>query len=124
MIFSRIGKVLHFDDASEKPGLRKVFGALVWIETKASLLPSVLKEIQEGRTVWVDIRYEGVFIFCKAGVSSIKSYSYSKSRKKVKNGVDIAIVEACKAEAPVMFGDPNAFLYTNKLMGFLFYLNS
>ena len=37
-ILSRIGKVLHFDNAFERPGLKKFFRALVWIKIKMPLI--------------------------------------------------------------------------------------
>lgn len=53
-IFSRIGKVLHFDIASERPTLKKHFRALVWIKTKLPLVPGIYIEAQEGQPLWID----------------------------------------------------------------------
>ncbi|KMT09758.1 hypothetical protein BVRB_6g127390 [Beta vulgaris subsp. vulgaris] len=117
-IFSRIGKVLLFDELSEKPGLKKHFRALVWIKTKTPLVPGVYIEVQESRTIWIDIRYEGVFVFCKrCGKIGHKSSSCGQSWEKAKDGIEAAITEACKPEAPKMYGNPSASLYTNKIIG-------
>lgn len=62
-LFSRIGKVLHFDAESERLGLKKYYRALVWMRTKTSLIPGMFIEAQEGRPIWVDFRYEGVFLY-------------------------------------------------------------
>ncbi|KMT08661.1 hypothetical protein BVRB_6g139370 isoform B [Beta vulgaris subsp. vulgaris] len=117
-IYSRIGKVLLFDESSEKPGLKKHFRALVWIKTKAPLVPGMYIEVQDSRTIWVDIRYEGVFVFCKrCGKIGHKSSSCAQSWEKAKDDIEAAITEACKPEAPMMYGNPNASLYTNKIIG-------
>lgn len=52
-IFSRIDKVLHFDNASERPDLKKYFRPLVWIKTEMPLIPGLYIEVQEGRPLWV-----------------------------------------------------------------------
>lgn len=63
-------------------------------------------------------RYEGVYMFCKrCGRIGHKSSACSQSWTKVKSGIEKAIVEACKPEAPIMFDNPNASLYSNKIIG-------
>ena len=117
-IYSRIGKVLHFDETSERPGLKKHFRALVWIKIKAPLVPGMYIEVQDSRTIWVDIRYEGVFVFCKrCGKIGHKSSSCTQTWEKAKEDIEGALAEACKPEAPMMYGSPNASLYTNKIIG-------
>lgn len=117
-ILARIGRVLQFDESSEGPGLKKYFRALVWIKTKSPLVPGMYIEVQEGRTLWIDIRYEGVFVFCKrCGRIGHKSSSCSQSWEQAKAGIEAVINEACKSEDPVMYGSPNASLYTNKVIG-------
>lgn len=117
-ILSRIGKVLQFDEHSEQPGLKKHFRALVWIKVKSPLVPGMFIEVQEGRTLWIDIRYEGVYVFCKrCGRIGHKSSSCSQSWEQAKAGIEAVINEACNSEAPVMYGNPNASLYINKIIG-------
>ena len=118
LIFSRVGKVLYFDEASGQPGLKKHFRALVWIKTKSPLIPGMYLEMQEGRTIWIDLRYEGVYVFCKrCGRIGHKSSSCSLPWEKAKTAIEKAISNACILETPVMFGSPNASLYSNKIIG-------
>ena len=117
-IFSCIGKVLHFDVAFERPVFKNYFRALVWIIFKTLLIPGLYIEVQKGRPLWIDFRFEGVYVFCKrCGGIGHKSSSCSQSWSKAKSGIEKAIAEACKPEAPIMFGNPNASLYSNKMIG-------
>ncbi|KMT14848.1 hypothetical protein BVRB_3g065710 [Beta vulgaris subsp. vulgaris] len=118
LIFSRVGKTLYFDVASGQPGIKKHFRALVWIKIKGPLLPGMYLEMQEGRTIWVDLRYEGVYVFCKrCGRVGHKSSSCSITWEKAKAAIEKAISEACIPETPVMLGSSNASLYSNKIIG-------
>ena len=61
---------------------------------------------------------EGVYVFCKrCGKIGHKSSACSQSWTKVKFDIEKAIAKACKLEAPIMFGNPNASLYSNKITG-------
>ena len=120
LIFSRVGKVLYFDEASGQPGLKKYFRALVWIKIKTPLIPGMYLEMQEVRTIWIDLRYEGVYVFCKrCGRIGHKSSSCSLPWDKAKTAIEQAISNACIPETLVMFGSPNASLYSNKIIGLL-----
>ncbi|KMT17159.1 hypothetical protein BVRB_2g040700 [Beta vulgaris subsp. vulgaris] len=117
-LFSRIGKVLIFDENSERPGIKKFFRALIWIKIKSPLVPGMYIEVQENRTLWVDFRYEGVFVFCKrCGKIGHKSSSCLQSWEKAKEDIEATILKACNPEAPMMYGNPNASLYSNRIIG-------
>nr|CCA66019.1 hypothetical protein [Beta vulgaris subsp. vulgaris] len=117
-LLSRIGKVLLFDENSERPGIKKFFRALVWLKIKAPLVPGMYIEVQENRTLWVDLRYEGIFVFCKrCGKIGHKSSSCDQSWEKAKEKIEAIITGACSPESPMMYGNPNASLYTNKIIG-------
>ncbi|KMT05663.1 hypothetical protein BVRB_7g167960 [Beta vulgaris subsp. vulgaris] len=118
LIYSRIGKVLYYDEASGQPGLKKHFRALVWIKVKSPLIPGIYLEMQEGRSIWIDLRYEGVYIFCKrCGRIGHKSSICSVPWEKAKKSIEKAISKASIPDSPVMFGSPDASLYSNKIIG-------
>ena len=75
------------------------------------LIPGLYIDVQEGRTLWIDFRYEGVYLFCKrCGRIGHKSSSCSPPWSKAKSGMEKAIAEACKPETPIILGNPNASL--------------
>ncbi|KMT08897.1 hypothetical protein BVRB_6g136170 [Beta vulgaris subsp. vulgaris] len=88
LIYSRIGKVLYYDEASGQPGFKKYFRALVWIKVKSPLIPGMYLEMQE------EVSWE-----------------------KAKKSIEKAISKASIPDSPVMFGSPNASLYSNKILG-------
>ncbi|KMT08711.1 hypothetical protein BVRB_6g139840 [Beta vulgaris subsp. vulgaris] len=117
-LFSRIGKVLLYDENSERPGIKQYFRALVWLKIKTPIVPGIYIEVQENKTLWVSFRYEGIFVFCKrCGKIGHKSSSCDQPWDKAKENIEAIIAGACKPEAPMMYGNPNASLYTNKIIG-------
>ena len=76
LIFSRIWKVLYYDEASRQPRLKKHFRALVWIKIKSPLIPGMYLEMPEVRSIWIDLRSGGVYVFFArdVGESAIRAF--------------------------------------------------
>ncbi|KMT09187.1 hypothetical protein BVRB_6g132900 [Beta vulgaris subsp. vulgaris] len=60
----KLGTVLYFDSDSMREGFKDFLRAKVLIPINNPLVPGVYFNRQEGPRIWIDFRYEGVFIFC------------------------------------------------------------
>ena len=60
----KLGRVLYFDDDSTSEGFKDYLRAKVIIPINNPLVPGVFFNRQEGPRIWIDFRYEGVFVYC------------------------------------------------------------
>lgn len=61
----KIGTILKFDEKSQVLGFKKWMRALGWVRVSKPLVLGCFFEYQLGKSVWIDFRYEGGFVFCK-----------------------------------------------------------
>lgn len=111
-VFGKIGKVMMFDAKSSEPGPKRHFRALLWLRIKVPLVPGEFIEVHQGKTIWGDFRYEGVFNFCKrCGRIGHKHRWCLKPWEVAQTEVDQAIVSVCNRESRLVIGPMNAPLY-------------
>lgn len=60
----KIEKILYFDNESTKEGFKDFLRAKVVIPINNPLVPGMYFNRQEGPRVWLDFRYEGIFVYC------------------------------------------------------------
>ncbi|KAL2921009.1 Bifunctional pantoate ligase/cytidylate kinase [Bienertia sinuspersici] len=83
------------------------------------LIPGVFLGLENGTTRWVDIRYEGVFIFCKrCGMIGHKEIYCRTPLEKAKKRIWETILNICNQEKEhLVTPQLETTLYTNKIKG-------
>lgn len=115
-MLSKMGKLMMFDEKSKIAGFKRWMRALMWVQVKKPLIPGCFFEYEEGKSVWVDFRYEGVFRFCKrCGKIGHNMVDCGTPWHHVPSEVNRAIIEA--SDLRIMYGREDAPLYSNKIKG-------
>lgn len=107
---------MKFYDRSLVPGFKRWMRALMWVKISKPLVPGCFFEYEEGKSLRVDFRYEGVFIFCKrCGKIGHTIIHCSAPWHHVHREINEDIVEA--SDLRIMYGREDAPLYSNKIKG-------
>ncbi|KAL2934526.1 Pre-mRNA-splicing factor SLU7 [Bienertia sinuspersici] len=64
-ILERVGVCIFLDTSNASENPQRAIRVGMWLDLRKPLIPGVFLGLENGYTKWVDIRYEGVFIFCK-----------------------------------------------------------
>ncbi|KAL2895938.1 hypothetical protein RDABS01_000472 [Bienertia sinuspersici] len=64
-ILNRVGVTIFLDPNTKTDKPQRSTRVRVWLDLRKPLIPGVFLGLDNGTTKWVDIRYEGVFVFCK-----------------------------------------------------------
>ncbi|KAL2942943.1 Halomucin [Bienertia sinuspersici] len=64
-ILEKVGVCIFVDSHNTPDKLQRTIRVRLWIKLRKPLVPWVFLGLNNGTSKWVDIRYEGVFVFCK-----------------------------------------------------------
>lgn len=111
---------MTFVEKLRVPGFKRWIRDLVWVKLKTPLIPRCFFEYEEGRSVWVDFMFEGVFRFCKrCGKIGHNMIDCTVPWNHVRSEVNREILKA--SDLRIMYGREDAPLYSNKIKGVLDY---
>ncbi|KAL2906002.1 Halomucin [Bienertia sinuspersici] len=118
-ILEHVGVCIFLDKDNDESKPQRSTRARLWLNLRKPLIPGVFLELQDGTMKWVDIRYKGVFIFCKKyGMIGHKTDHCKTPTEKVKERIWEAIAKMCKEGEEIIFTPHSHIpLYTNKIKG-------
>lgn len=112
----KVGSLIQFNEKSRSAGFKRWIQALVWVKVNRPLLSGCFFEYEEGKSVWVDFKYESVFRFCKrCGKIGHTMINCIVAWENVSSEVNKTIMEV--SDLRIMYGREEAPLYSNKIKG-------
>ncbi|KAL2901420.1 LINE-1 reverse transcriptase-like protein [Bienertia sinuspersici] len=118
-ILERVGVCIFLDKDNSEENPQRATRVRIWLDLRKPLIPGVFLGLENGNTKWVDIRYEGVFIFCKnCGKIGHKESHCRTPPLKAKEKIWEAISNLCNQDGEHLISMQNGPpLYTNKIRG-------
>ncbi|KAL2924836.1 Arabinose-proton symporter [Bienertia sinuspersici] len=118
-ILERVGVCIFVDKDNSDEIPQRAKRVRLWLNLRKPLVPGVFLGLENGSTKWVDIRYEGVFIFCKnCGMIGHKAGYCRTPVTKAKKRIWETIANLCNQEDEHLISLPSdSPLYTNKIKG-------
>ncbi|KAL2945380.1 Protein piccolo [Bienertia sinuspersici] len=118
-LLERFGFDIYFEGKTKTEGPQKFVRARTRMKLNGPLIPGCYLEIEQGRTKWIDFRYEGVFVFClHCGRIGHKDSYCKKSPRKAKEDILKAMNKLCTEENNLGINENSIMpVYSRKIRG-------
>ncbi|KAL2925504.1 hypothetical protein RDABS01_029979 [Bienertia sinuspersici] len=118
-LLERFGSVVYFDGKVRTEGPQKAVRARFNMQLRGALIPGCYLELEQGKTKWVDFRYEGVYVVCMhCGRVGHKDSHCKRSPRRAKEDILRAMNKLCTEKNDTIINEDSGLpVYSRKICG-------